>query len=202
MKLLYSHTSPYARKVRIALREKGALAGVEEVVVNPWGDDVAELRAQNPLGKIPALVLDDGQAYFDSRVICAYIDSLAPEPALTPKSSPALFAAMRAEALADGVLDASVAMLLESRRPEPQRSPDMIARWRAAIERSVPVMAEAEHALPADARLARIAIAVALGHVDYRHGHIRWRDAAPRLAGWHQEYSARPSFVETAPPPA
>lgn len=200
MKLFYSATSPYARKARVFIREKNLKAGIEERLCNPW-DDPAELRALNPLGKVPTLALDDGTVLYDSRVICAALDDLGAEPRLIPAAPAARSRVLCAEALADGVVDAAVALVLEARRPEVQRSPEMMIRWRDAILRAVPAMEGALADLGEGPTLGSLAIALALSYLDFRQPAIDWRAGHPGLAAWHGTFSARPSFAETAPPP-
>jgi glutathione S-transferase len=191
MKLLASDTSPYARKTRIAAIEKGV--ALEVVTTNPLGEDVAALHAANPLGKIPALLLDDGVTLYDSRVICAYLDTLAPGPVLVPERGVARFDCLRREALADGVMDAAFNLVMEGRRPEAQRSKDWSARWRAGILRGVAAM-EARDTFD----LGAIASAAALGYLDFRLPDIGWRASTP-MAAWWERVSARESVKATAP---
>lgn len=200
MKLFYSPASPYARKCRIAVREKSLLSEVEETAVNPWGTDVAELRGHNPLGKVPVLTARDGTSLYDSRVICAYLDSLAPTPRLIPDGAPR-FAVLRAEALADGIADAAISLILESRRPAEEQSKSAPERWRGALERAVPALLPALDALPEGPTQGHIAIGAALGYLDLRFPDFNWRDGNARLAEWYAEYAARPAMLETAPPP-
>jgi glutathione S-transferase len=138
MKLIATLTSPYARKVRIALAEKKfEYALVED---SPWtpGNAVA---AVNPLGKIPVLVLDDGTALFDSRVIVEYLDTVSPVSRLIPEPSRQRIAVKRLEALADGICDAAAAIVLERRRPAPQQSAEWIERQQRKIDLGVGVLA-------------------------------------------------------------
>lgn len=125
MRLLYSPTSPYARKVRVVAIEKGLADRIALVPVNPLCDDTDELHCQNPLGKVPALVLDDGRAVVDSPVICEQLDALASEPQLIPKEPDARIDAHTRQAVADGVADAAFNLIMEARRPDPQRSPQL-----------------------------------------------------------------------------
>jgi glutathione S-transferase len=191
MKLLASDTSPYARKTRICALEKGV--ALEVVTTNPLGEDVAALHAANPLGKIPALLLDDGVTLYDSRVICEYLDTLAPAPRLLPASGAARFDCLRRQALADGVMDAAFNLVMEGRRPEAQRSKDWQARWRAGILRGVAAM-EARETFD----LGQIATAAALGYLDFRLSDIQWRASTP-MAAWWERVGARESVEATAP---
>ncbi len=201
MKLFFSPTSPYARKCRIAVREKALLAEMEEIAVNPWGTEVDELCRHNPLGQVPALAARDGTDLYDSRVICDYLDSLTPAPRLIPAEGAARYAVLRAEALADGIMDAGIYLTTELRRPADERSKSLPARWRKAIERAVPALEPALAALPEGVTLGHVAIAVALGYLDLRVPDFDWRGGYPALASWYATFAARPSMVETAPPP-
>jgi glutathione S-transferase len=204
VKLFYSATSPYARKARVVLREKGLQPEIEESLVNPWGseDEVAELRAVNPLGKVPALIGPDGENYFDSPVVCAFLDARGSGHPLIPAGGEERFRVLRAEALADGVLDAGVGVLLESRRPPEQQSAAARERSEAAVTRAVAAMSEALPFLPKELTLGHLTMAIALGYLDFRLPYLNWRDSHQGLAAWYSEMAQRPSLKETAPPPA
>ena len=200
MQLLVSPTSPYARKARVTVREKGLLDRVEEVFLNPH-QDPAELLEQNRLGKIPVLVRDDGEALYDSPVICEYLDRLSDTPRLIPDSGDARWAVLRAQALADGIMDLAAATVMERARPEAEQSPPSMERWRGKIERAVGGMNDALAAIPGDHfDLGRIACAAALGYLDFRMPEYDWRADQAELGDWHARVSARPSMEETAPP--
>lgn len=200
MQLLISPTSPYARKTRVLVREKGLLDRIEETALNPH-QDPAELLARNRLGKIPVLVRDDGEALYDSPVICEYIDSLEDEPQLIPASGEARWAVLRAQALADGILDLTVGIVMERARPADEQSQKSITRWHGKIERSVAGMSETLSAIPGDGfDLGRIACAVTLGYLDFRLPEYDWRGAQPELIDWYANVAARASMEETAPP--
>jgi len=201
MKLLASLTSPYARKVRIVLSEKGMDCELEMVdVVQP--DHAA--MAHNPLGKIPVLLLDDGTPLYDSRVIVEFLDNISPISRLIPKGNRERIAVRRWEALADGVLDAAVLARLESLRPKAEQSADWIARQVGKAERGLAQMAE-----ELDDRawchydrftLADIAVGCCLGWLDFRKpGGIDWRSKHPKLARHFTKLSKRASFAATVP---
>jgi glutathione S-transferase len=198
MKLFYSPTSPYARKVRIVMLERGLDAGVEVVGVTPFENPV--LAAANPLSKIPALVLESGQALYDSPVICEYLDSLGAAPQLIPENGDARWETLRLQALADGVLDAAFSMVMERRRPEPEQSQEWLGRWQASILRAI-AAADLEPATRTGAlNLGQISLACALGYLDFRHATIGWQGVARGLVGWFEDWKSQPSFAATTPP--
>jgi glutathione S-transferase len=204
MKLFWSPASPFARKVRCIAREKGLAQRIEEIEV-PVYNDPAELIAANPLGKIPALVLADGEALYDSPVICAYLDA-HPEgqgPALCPTSGIDRWRVLRAEALADGAMDLALSLTYEKlRKPEAERSPTSAARWRGQLRRAVSAMTQEIAGLPQGFTLGHLSLACALGYLDLRHPDMGWREGQSELAGWYEEIARRPSLAETAPPTA
>ena len=197
MKLYCSPTSPYARKVRIVAAERGLAAAIEEITATPFENPV--VAAANPLSKIPALMLDDGSALYDSPVICEYLDSLGAGPRLIPDRGEARWATLRLQALADGVLDAAFSSVMETRRPEAQRSQEWLTRWRAGIARAVTAAGVEPARTSAELNLGQITLACALGYLDFRHPDIDWRRAAPELAPWFETWAARPSFAATVP---
>lgn len=200
MQLIYAKPSPYSRKARVTVLEKGLAGRVEEVVVSPMEDPAVLLEA-NPLGKVPALRLDDGRSLYDSWVICEYLDSLAPTPRLIP-DGPARFDVLRRAALADGVLDAAVTARMELLRPEDKRWTPWTDRQRRAIGRGLAVMEQDVAALGAELTLAHIEFAVALEYLDFRLPDVVWRDTHPALAAWLAEFSQRPSMQATRPQPS
>jgi glutathione S-transferase len=200
MQLIYAKPSPYSRKARVTVLEKGLAGRVEEIVVSPM-EDPAVLLDANPLGKVPALRLDDGRSLYDSWVICEYLDTLAPTPRLIPNGA-ARFDVLRRAALADGVLDAAVTARLELLRPEDKRWTPWTDRQRRAIERGLAAMAQDLAALGPALTLAHIEFAVALEYLDFRLPEVAWRDAHPALAAWLAEFGQRPSMQATRPQPS
>jgi glutathione S-transferase len=201
MKLHCSPTSPYVRKVMIALRETGLLERVTLIphASTPLAEDPA-LVAAAPLARIPCLERDDGPAIFDSRVICRYLDTLHAGRKLYPEGA-ALWTTLTLEALADGVLDSAVSAVYETRlRPEGMRFQPWIDAQKGKIARAIGAL-EAEWiahlAGPVDA--GAIATAAALGYVDFRHADIDWRAERPKLAAWHAAFARRDSYAATAP---
>lgn len=198
MKLFSSPTSPFVRKVAILIREKGALSSIVEARVSAL-EDPAELHAANPLGKVPALALDDGSTLFDSPVICEYLDATLPGPSLLPAGGRARWQALRLQAIGDGIADAAVSLTFEKNRPESERSANWMGRWRRAIQRALDLL-EAEAASLAGApTLGTIAVGCALAYLDFRHADLAWQDGRPKLAAAYRALAERPSFRDTAP---
>jgi glutathione S-transferase len=198
MKLRYSPTSPYVRKVTVTAHETG-LNGRIQRVPTVTTDPASGLAQDNPLGKVPVLILDDGQRIFDSPVICEYLDSLHQGPKIVPPSGPERWVALRRQALADGILDAAVLRLLEGRRPANEQSPTWIAKQKAVIERSLDALEGEVDRLGDSLTIGHIAIGVALGYLDFRFAGDRWRDRHPKLARWNERFQQRPSMSSTVP---
>ena len=199
MKLYGSLTSPYVRKARILIREKNLAC--EFVVADAWAAD-SPIPALNPLGKVPVLALDSGEALFDSPVIVEYLDALK-APVLLPASGTGRWEMLRWQALADGMLDAAVSRLLESRRPAEQQSAENIRRQEDKIARSMEYterrLGQGPWLMENRFTLADLVMAVALEYIDFRYPHD-WRGRHARLAQWLAGVSARPSLIETRPP--
>ena len=202
MKLYSSPTSPYVRKVRMLLIETGLDDRVEQVAIatTPIAPDAA-IAAANPLGKIPCLERPDGPAIFDSRVICRYLDSLHPGRKFYPRG-PAEWTAATLEALADGMLDAAVIALYESRlRPAEAQFQPWVDAQILKITRSLDALETlwiAHLGGPLDA--GGLATGVALGYLDFRYGALDWRATRPKLAAWHEGFAALDSYRATMPP--
>ena len=198
MQLFYSPTSPYVRKVRVVAIEKGLADRIELVAANPWPDPAAVARV-NPLGKVPALLTDDGVALFDSPVICEYLDALVPAAPLVPRSGSGRWQVLRCQALCDGILDAAVAVVLERRRPEAERSAAAQQRALDAIRRSVAALAPELRGDGAPFDLGQISTAVALGYLEFRLGDEQLGVEAPAIRDWWAATRDRPSLVMTRP---
>ncbi len=198
MQLYHATASPFARKVRVLVREKGLLGRVDEISVNPFADP-PDLHSVNPLGKIPALVLSDGCALFDSPVICEYLDTISGAPRFLPKEGERRWQVLRLQALADGMMDSAVAMVYENRREEAQRSPDWQQRREVGILRSVGLLEAQPASLAGPVQLGSIAVACALGYLDFRLPHIDWRKDHPRLQAVYDSLSALPGMQATIP---
>ena len=198
MKLFYTAASPFARKVRIVAHEKNLAGSINEVLVN-LAENPADVIATNPIGKIPALVRDDGFALYDSPVICDYLDATGSGARLIPASGDARWLVLRAEALADGALDAAVACVMESRRPAHEQSAAAVARQKEKIVRSVREMEKQIALLPVSFNLGHIAFISVLGYLDLRNPELNWRENAPTLAKWFAEADERDSAKKTRP---
>jgi glutathione S-transferase len=203
MKLIASQTSPYARKVRIALAEKKIECDLVEE--SPW---VAETTVPdyNPLGKVPVLVLDDGTTLFDSRVIVEYLDTLSPVGKLIPAVGRERAEVKTWEALADGVMDALILARLESHWPgrgKDQRSQAWIDRQTGKAQASFKAMSQGLGDKPFCAgiylSLADIAVGCALGYADFRFPDLDWRTPYPNLAKLQEKLMQRASFADTVP---
>ncbi len=201
MKLLSAPASPYSRKVRIVLAEKRIDCEVERVDVQPQDNPV---NAHNPLGKIPTLLLDDGTALFDSRVIVEFLDNLTANSRLIPQDNRGRIAVRRWEALADGVLDAGLLIRYESLRPESERSAAWMEKQAARMRRGLALM-ESELGSRTWCQgdrytLADIAMGCCVGWLGFRKpAGIDWRADYPGLAKHYDKLMERPAFADTAP---
>ena len=200
MKLISSLTTPFGRKVRIVLLEKKIPHTLEVDI--PWKTDT-KVPEYNPLGKVPVLVLKDGQTLFDSRVIVEYLDHVSPVSQLIPQDPAWKIYARKIEALADGITEAAAAVYLEKRRSMERQDPDWIARQQGKIFRGLEALAEelGENANFIENRLSLpdIAVGCMLGYLDFRFPQISWREAHPNLVKLAEKLNARTSFQETVP---
>lgn len=202
MRLLSSPASPYGRKVKIVAHMKGVMSRIKvEVAETNKPNDM--LRRENPLAKIPVLVLDDGTQLFDSHVICEYLDTLAPTPRLFPTGGAERFNTLTLGALGDGVLDAALLLVYERRfRPEDKWVQDWIDRQQAKVDSAVEHLEANPPAWGDNPDYGHVTIASALGYLDFRHGG-KWRHGHPRLVAWLDAFAAKvPGYALTAPPPA
>jgi glutathione S-transferase len=204
MKIIGSLTSPYVRKVRIVFLEKKV--DIDLALENVWAEDT-KIAVNNPLGKIPCLVLDDGENIYDSRVIAEYADTLSPVSQLIPSNSRERATVKTWEALADGIVDASILARLEaSWRPSEQQSPAWISRQMSKIGISLRQMSEQlsdnHWCHGKQITLADIAVGCALGYLLLRFPAITWQAQYPNLDALYQRLMERPSFADTSPPPA
>ena len=204
MKLFSTPTSPYARKVRVMLAEKHIEC--EIVVVPSLAAPDSPVPAHNPLGKVPTLVLDDGTSLYDSVVIVDYLDHKTPVARLIPQDNNHRALVRRWEALADGICDAAVAVVMEKRRVPEKQDETVIQRQMLKVERGLRAMSEdmgdSKWAAGEKFTLADIATGVALAYIELRMPEIDWRTSYPNLGRLYEQLMARPSFKDTAPPTA
>ena len=200
MKLVASYTSPYARKVRVVMAEKRIEC--DFVKENVWSLDT-KVGVHNPLGKIPVLLLDDGLALYDSRVIAEYLDGVTPVARLIPDNGRDRVLVRRWEALGDGITDAGIAVFLEKKRPAAQQSPDWIARQlgkvNAGIAAAARELGDRDYCHGLSLTLADISLACGLLWLEFRMAEIKWREQHPDLASWIEKLEARQSFIDTVP---
>lgn len=201
IRLIGSLASPYVRKVRIVMAEKRIEYQLE--LENVWADDT-KIHDANPLGKVPCLIMEDGGAVFDSRVIVEYLDTMTPVSKLIPANGRERAEVRTWEALGDGVIDAAILARIErTQRPPEQQSAKWIERQMDKVHTGVKAMSRGladkawcnGHAYT----LADIAVGCALGYLDFRFGHIDWRSQYPNLARHYEKVAARPSFADTLP---
>ena len=198
-----SPASPFVRKIRIA----ASLLGLEREIAVELADTTDpgdSVRRQNPLGKIPALVLEDGMVLFDSRVILEYLDHRAGGGRIIPSDAAARFVALRLQALADGIMDASILLVYEGRwRPAERHEPKWVDHQAGKVARALAALEAAPPAaLDATPDVGHIALACALGYRDFRFDGS-WRPDHPKLVAWLDGFAARvPAFAATKPPPA
>ncbi|HEX7440220.1 MAG TPA: glutathione S-transferase N-terminal domain-containing protein [Caldimonas sp.] len=203
MKLIGSLTSPYVRKVRVVMAEKKLDYQFE--LEDVWAHDA--ILKSNPLGKVPCLVMEGGEAVFDSRVIVEYLDTRSPVSRLIPEASRERIEVRTWESLADGVLDAAILARLEQTwdgRTDGQRSQAWIDRQLRKVDASLAAistgLAEKPWCTGIHMSLADIAVGCALGYLEFRFPAIAWRSEHANLARLADKLNARPSFVDTRPP--
>jgi glutathione S-transferase len=196
MRLHSTITSPYSRKVMVVAHETGLARLIERVPTNPHSDEY--LRFDNPLCRVPTLLLESGEALFDSRVICEYLDQLHDGPKMFPATGPARFRALRLQAIGDGMLDANLARRNEMIRPPHQRSDAWIDRQaRASAAACSWLEQRIEDLHDPDITIGHIAVGCALGYFAVRFPHdVWWRDC-PQLAEWHARFERRPAMAAT-----
>jgi glutathione S-transferase len=201
MKLLYSLTSPYARKVRIVAAEKRIAVDLVEIVLS---EPDCPIHQYNPLGKIPVLVLDDEDCLYDSSVIVDYLDQRTPVAHLIPQEAKPKFQVKRWESLADGVCDAAVAVMVENRRSENLRDPAWIAKQMAKVGRGLQVLnddlALREFCVADKFSLADIALGCVIGYLNFRFSELDIAKNYPNLNRHFQSMMSRASFQETSLP--
>jgi glutathione S-transferase len=201
MKLIASRTSPYARKVRVVMAEKRIECDfVEE---NAWNADT-KVTLYNPLTKVPVLLLDDGTAVYDSRVIAEYLDGVTPVSRLIPEGGRDRLLVKRWEALGDGITDAGIAVFLERKRPAEQQGKDWIVRQLGKVETAIAAAArelgDRKFCHGENLSLGDISLACGLLWLEFRMPEIAWRATYPNLKSWVERLETRASFAESKPP--
>ncbi len=194
--------SPFGRKARVAVSVLG-LDGKVKVEPASTQDAADPISKQNPLGKVPVLILDDGSTLFNSPVILEYLDVIAGGGKILPKETKARFDALRLEALADGILDASILIVYEGRyRPADMAVQKWLDHQAGKVKRGLAALEEAPPSLGAPPNVGEITLACALGYRDFQFKG-EWRKDHPRLVAWLDKFSAAvPAFAATAPPPS
>lgn len=196
MQLFYSAGSPYVRKVTVCALLRGLDDRIERISTNPHVSP-PELLAQNPLSKVRCLITVEGMPIYDSRVICEYLDSLGTAHPLFPEQGPERTGALVMQALGDGIMDAAVFRRMQQPFPQDEGRQKLGSRAQAAIARALEVL---EAAPPQGLRdIGAVAVACALGYLDFRFGDEPWRDGHPKLAAWFAEVSQHAALTETVP---
>jgi glutathione S-transferase len=199
MKLYSSPASPFARKARIIAQMLSLK--LEEIDIDPRSN--LTFRKVNPLARIPALLLDDGTIFYDSPVICEYLDhkgggKFFPKAGLLGDSGER-WRALHLQALGDGICDAAVAHVVEHRLPEEKRNTDSIKRHMTAIDASLDTLERAAESLADEPTIGEITVGCALGYIEFRMPDYEWRKSRPKLTNWYQRFLDEPAMVETMP---
>lgn len=194
MKLLISPTSPYVRKVMVVADEGGIKDRIDLEKANTK-DPNNSIPEVNPLGKIPALVLDDGTCLYDSPVIAEYFNSLSGIDLMGADR----WNTLRLQALADGMMDAAYIRATEAKAPAEEFRDAVHQKLKGKITRALDTLEEEADGFGDSLTIGHIAVACALGYLDFRHAADNWRDDRPALADWYDSFSARPSMMATVP---
>jgi glutathione S-transferase len=202
MKLHYTRPSPYARKTIVVAHELRLIEQVELVEITvptiPTNPN-PELARENPLVKVPVLVLDSGERLLDSIVIAEYLDSLSPGPRVFPASGSARWRALKLHALADGIMDAGVLVRLEGLRPEQHRWPTWVTAQHGKVLGALDYIESDPAILEGEFHIGHIALVCALEWIVFRDVHRDWPIGHPRLAAWYEQIRDRPSLIATRP---
>ena len=206
MKLFWTPASPFVRKVMVTAIELELRDRIEICPTywpHEWGSQTIkfddEFIAANPIGRIPALVTDDGIAIPESNWICEYLDCLSGVPRLLPRSGELRWRCIRALAIADGALEAMIARRAETLRKGEHKSPGFIAKQRDRIARCLDSLEREIHVLEGALSLAQISTGVACGYMDFRYPEDEWRAERPRLSRWYEAFATRSSMAQTVP---
>jgi glutathione S-transferase len=196
VKLYYSPTSPYVRKVVACAIIRGLDGQIERHATNPHASP-ADLVADNPLSKVPCLITDDGLSLFGSQLICEYLDSLGDELPLFPAHGAPRWRALKLQSLGDGILDAAVPCRGEQGKPREAARDAQIARFKDVMKRGCDTLEADPPGKHVD--IGSITVACALGYLDFRFGDDGWRDGHPKLAAWYEGFAHNKGLAETAP---
>ena len=198
MKLYYSTTSPFVRKVNVLAIEVGLDKQIEWVTTNPWQAE-DELTAENPLSKIPTLITDSEKVIYDSRVICEYLDSLHDGNKMIPTEGESRWQVLRLQALADGILEAGILRFLERKRSAEQQSEDFDSMQKNSVERGLNYLENTVSDWGSNLDLGVLSVACTLGWLDFRFANDNWRANRSKLTKWYESFSKRPSMINTIP---
>lgn len=193
MKLYYSPTSPFVRKVVVTAIEAGLDAQITRIPTNPW-QNPPELVHDNPLSKVPCLVTADGLALFDSPVICEYLDSVG-GGTMVPPAGPARWRALRLQAIGDGLMDAAINRRMDMTRPAEDARTAVMTRQAGLVFNALNVLEQ--ESLTQHMDIGAMTIACALGYLDFRFQDEPWRDGRPSLTSWYTIFATRPALVAT-----
>lgn len=202
MKLRYSPTSPYVRKVMVLAIEAGIDGKLDKdkTAASPIERNET-LYADNPIGKVPSLTTDDGMTLFDSPVICEYLDAEHAGGKFFPAKGKARWVALRQHAIADGLLDAALLARYEGfMRPEELRWDAWLAGQKGKVASALDMLEKEAGDLDGPITIGQIAVACALGYMDFRYEADKWREGRPNLAKWYDAFAQRPSMTATVPP--
>lgn len=198
MKLYYSPTSPFVRKVNIFAIEVGLDKKIEWVKTNPWlAEDI--LTTENPLSKIPTLITDDNQVIYDSRVICEYLDTLHHGIKLHPSKEQDRWPVLRLQALADGIVESGILRFLETKRPKELQSSDWDSNQKGSVIRGLDNLENTVSEWGNNLDIGVISVACVLGWLDFRFANEDWRTGRDQLNSWFAEFSKRESIKNTMP---
>lgn len=202
MKLRYSPTSPYVRKVMVLAIEAGIDGKLDKETTSASPVERNEsLYAENPIGKVPSLTTDDGMTLFDSPVICEYLDAEHAGGKFFPAKGKARWVALRQHAIADGLLDAALLARYEGfMRPEALRWDAWLAGQKGKVATALDTLEQEAVDLEGPVTIGQIAVGCALGYLDFRYEADKWREGRPALAKWFEAFSQRPSMTATVPP--
>ncbi len=198
MKLYHSPLSPFVRRVKITAMEHNLFDQIE-IEDSDHSDMFKGVNPASPLGKIPSLVLDNGDMLFDSVVICEYLDSIGSGPSLFPPTGPERWKVLTLHAMADGMTDAAYQRRVDSILPDGEGSPSWNGRLKFAMENCLDVMESQADSYQGVLNIGTIAVACALGYHEFRFADEKWREGRPKLTAWYEEFARRPSFAGTVP---